>query len=449
MASPVMLTRRQLGLLGLAAAGAALTVPVIKSDTVSAATLSSIRETDPDVAALVSDEVDRSIRWLWDYSTSDPNAGGYGLVRDRDDNDAVASIAATGFAMAAWCIGIERRVLDRAAVIDRIRGSLRALAGTVPQRAGMMMHFVVPQTGRAALNSEYSTIDTTLALCGAIVAAGYTRDPVIAGLTDDLLDRVEWAAYLRRTTKRTYLRMGWSDTTNGFVGTWNMTAEQLCMYLLAAGHPDVPADTATALYRDFNRPVGRYLGDDFFFEPGGTLFTYQYSHAFFPFQDWQDADGFDWFENSRRATLANRAWCLENTAGFRTFDQGLWGSTANDGPSGYTVNGAEPCYGRPRNDGTIAPYALVGALPFAPDEAADALRVLRQRYPQAWGQYGFCDAVGDVAGKPWVARSRLGIDKGLTVLAGASALGSRLVWNCFGAHPWIARGAATLGFTRT
>lgn len=127
---------------------------------------------------------------------------------------------------------------------------------------------------------------------------------------------------------------------------------------------------------------------------------------------------------------------------------GLCGSSANDGSRGYVVNGAKPCFGRPRNDGTIPPYALIGSLPFMPDEAAAALRVLRNRYPQAWGPYGFADGVGHVDGKPWVAHSRLGIDQGLTVLSGASALGSRLIRNCFSAHPGVARGAGTLGFTR-
>lgn len=448
--SPV-LSRRQFAALGLTAAGAALLlpmVPMVPADSVFAATGSRLRDADADVAQLVGDEVDRSIRWLWDYSNGDRTTTGYGLVRDRDDSAAVSSIAATGFAIAAWCIGVERGVLRRSDVIDRIRGSLRALDQAVPRRRGVLMHFVIPRSGGAARNSEYSTIDTTLALCGAIVAAGYTGDLEIVTLTNRILRRVEWREYIRSSGSRTYLRMGWSDTTNGYVGTWNMSAEQLCMYLLVAGHPDVPAPTARALYQDFNRPVGRFRGADCVYEPGGALFTYQYSHAFFPFQDWRDAAGFDWFENSRRATLANRAWCQENSAGRHVFELGLWGSSANDGPAGYTVNGAEPCYGRPRTDGTIPPYALVGSLPFAPDEAAAALRVLRAEYPQAWGPYGFCDAVGDVAGKPWVARSRLGIDKGLTVLAGASALGSRLVWNCFSAHPWVLRGAATLGFTR-
>lgn len=444
---PVM-SRRQLAVLGLATLGTVGLAPLVGSDRAAAATTHRLREIDDQIADLVDDEVDRSIRWLWDFSNDNARSSGYGLVRDRDDSAAVSSVAATGFALAAWCIGVERGVLDRAQVIDRARGSLRSLERSVPERNGMLMHFVIPETGAAALNSEYSTIDTTLALCGAVVAARFTADPEIVASTSRLLERVDWTAYLRRTNRRTYLRMGWSDQDDRFVGTWNMSAEQLCMYLLVAGHPDVPGATAQALYRDFNRPVGRYGGDPLVYEPGGALFTYQYSHAFFPFQHWRDPAGFDWFENSRRAMLANRSWCRENAAGWPAFEQGLWGSSANDGIAGYTVNGAEPCYGRPRNDGTIPPYALIGALPFVPAEAADALRVLRARFPQAWGPYGFCDAVGYRRGRPWCAGSRLGIDKGLTALSGAAALGSTLVWDSFGSHPWVARGRDVLGFTR-
>lgn len=442
-----VVSRRQLAVWGLATLGAAGLAPLVGSDRAAAAAV-GLRQIDRQIADLVADEVDRSIRWLWDYSNDDPSSTGYGLVRDRDDNAAVSSVAATGFALAGWCIGVERGVLDRAQVIDRARGSLRALERSVPERGGMLMHFVIPQTGAAARASEYSTIDTSLALCGAIVAARFTADPEIVDTTARLLNRVDWTAYLHPSSRRRYLRMGWSEQDRRYIGTWNMSAEQLCMYLLVAGHPDVPVATSQALYRDFNRPVGRYGGEPLVYEPGGTLFTYQYSHAFFPFQHWRDENGFDWFENSRRAMLANRTWCRENSAGRPALELGLWGSSANDGLAGYTVNGAEPCNGRPRNDGTIPPYALIGALPFVPAEAAQALRVLRDEFPRAWGPYGFCDAVGYRQGRPWYAPSRLGIDKGLTALSGAAALGSTLVWDSFDSHPWVTRGRTVLGFTR-
>ncbi len=42
------------------------------------------------------------------------------------------------------------------------------------------------------------------------------------------------------------------------------------------------------------------------------LFAYQYSHAFFDFRNKKDNEGTNWFENSRKATLANRNYCIEN-----------------------------------------------------------------------------------------------------------------------------------------
>lgn len=401
---------------------------------------------DAEARPLVAQEVDKSVRWLWDLANRDAASTGFGLVRDRDDTAWVASTAATGFALAAYCIGVERGVLDRRAVVKRVRGALRTIEETVPHRSGVLMHFVVPTTGLAARNSEYSTIDTALLLNGAVVAAGYLADPEITERTDRLLRRVDWLAYQRITKDARYLRMAWSDRTRAFVGTWNMSAEQLVLYLLVAGHPEVPADVARALYSGFRRPVGEYGGHRCVYEPGGTLFTYQYPHAFFPYDRFRDADGVDWAANARAATLANRAWCTDNAARFPAFGPGLWGSSASDGPSGYTVNGAAPAASPPRNDGTVAPYALMGALQAAPAEAGEALLRLRRSFPGAWGPYGFADAVNVVDGRPWIAPSRLGIDKGLSAITGAAALGSTLVHDTFAAHPWIARGRDVLGY---
>lgn len=444
VSGPPVLSRRRFVVLGAGALGLAATAAITSADT-RRVDGGAPGDLDAEARPLVAQEVDKSIRWLWDLANRDAGSTGFGLVRDRDDSAWVASTAATGFALAAYCIGVDRGVLDRRAVVKRVRGALRTIEQTVPHRSGVVMHFVVPGSGLAARNSEYSTIDTALLLNGAVVAAGYLADPEITERTDRLLRRADWLAYQRVTTDARFLRMAWSDRTKAFVGTWNMSAEQLVLYLLVAGHPDVPPDVARALYAGFRRPVGEYGGHRCVYEPGGTLFTYQYPHAFFPYQRYCDGDGVDWAANARSATLANRAWCADNADRLPAFASGLWGSSASDGPSGYTVNGASPSAAAPRNDGTIAPYSLMGALMTAPAEAGEALLRLRRAYPDAWGPYGFADAVNVVDGRPWVAASRLGIDKGLSAIAGAAALGSTLVHDSFAAHPWIARGQDILG----
>ena len=408
-----------------------------------------------DIRDLTEREVDASIRWLWRFSTSE--GPGCGLVLDRDDQPAVATVAATGFALAAWCVGAARGVLDRDAVLVRLRGTVATLERSVPHHRGLLAHFVDAGTGERTGRSEYSTIDTALALCGAVVAARWADDPGLTAAVDRLLDRVDWPWLVQQRGDRTVLRMAWvasegddygaAADESGFVGAWDMTAEQLPMYLLAAGHPAVPASLAQELWRGFDKPIGSYGGHECVFEPAGTLFTAHFPIAFHPFQRVRDLDGRDWWANAREVTLADRAWCTDQASRFRTFAAGLWGPSAGLGPDGYVVNGARPSREEPRCDGTVPPVSLFGGLLVAPEETAPALRVLRDEHPGAWNEWGATDGVNLEGGAPWYAPARFGLNKGATALLGAAALGSTLVWDAFSGHPWIARGEQALGFT--
>lgn len=416
----------------------------------------TVTDLPADIRELTEGEVDASIRWLWRFST--PSGRGCGLVLDRDDLPGVATVAATGFALAAWCVGVERGVLDREEVRERVRGTLRTLEEEVPHKNGFLAHFVDAATAEREGRSEYSTIDTTLALCGAVAAAGYFGDADMAERVERMLSRIDWKwLATRRADGTTVLHMAWvagqdddyadGADAEGFVSEWDMTAEQLPMYLLAAGHPEVSDDLAQALWDGFDKPVGSYGGHECVYERAGTLFTYHFPLAFYPFQRVRDRDGRDWFANAREASLANRAWCADQAHRSRTFAAGLWGPAAGLGPNGYVVNGALPASHEPRWDGTIPPVSLFGALPLAPGEVAPALRVLRDEHPGAWNEWGATDGVNLEDDVPWYAEPRYGLNKGATALLGAAALGSTLVWDAFSRHPWVARGAEKLGFT--
>ena len=411
-----------------------------------------------DILELTDHEVSASIRWLWQHATAELDSPGCGLVLDRDDLPGTATVAATGFALAAWCIGVERGVLERDAVHDRVRATLRTLEHSVPHRNGFLAHFVDASTGERMGRSEYSTIDTALALCGAIVAAGYfAEDAALAAAVDRLLQRIDWNWLTDEIDGRTVLRMAWvadreddyadGADADGFVSAWSMTAEQLPMYLLAAGHDAVPAERALELWRGFDKPVGSYGGHECIHEPAGTLFTYHFPLAFFPFQRVRDADGVDCWANAREASLASKAWGADHAGTWRTFAGGLWGPAAGLGPNGYVVNGARPALIEPHADGTVPPVSLFGALALAPEAVAPALRVLRDEHPGAWNEWGATDGVNLEGEEPWYAAPRYGLNKGATAILGAAAMGSTLVWEAFSQHPWIARGARKLGFT--
>src|SRR3546814_11756932 len=91
------------------------------------------------------------------------------------------------------------------------------------------------------------------------------------------------------------------------------------------------------------------------------------------------ARGIDYFENSRRATLAQRTYAIENPMGWKDYGKNVWGLTASDGPqrTDQVYNGEEREFRHysargaglrdAYDDGTIAPTAALGSLVFAPE----------------------------------------------------------------------------------
>src|SRR4030095_6684367 len=71
------------------------------------------------------------------------------------------------------------------------------------------------------------------------------------------------------------------------------------------------------------------------------LFGHQYSHVWIDFRGIRDeymrGKGIDYFENSRRATLAQRAYAIANPGGWRGYGADLWGLTAWHRPAARTL----------------------------------------------------------------------------------------------------------------
>ena len=176
------------------------------------------------------------------------------------------------------------------------------------------------------------------------------------------------------------------------------------------------------------------------------LFDHQYSHCWVDFRGIADevmrARGLTYFENSRRATLAQRAYCMSGPAKFPGYGPWAWGITASDGPTGYAARGAPPAE---NDDGTLAPTAVGGSLPFAPEVCVPTLRDMAARHgDRLWGRYGFRDAYNEKAG--WYATDTLGIDQG-PILLMAENHRTGAVWRRMMRHPVIQRGLARAGFT--
>lgn len=401
---------------------------------------------------LIQEELRRSVEFFLDHTNRDPNSPGFGLTVDSTKRRTVASIASTGFALTAWVIAAERGFLERQTARQLSLRTLQTLLQTVAHQRGFFAHFLHLGTGKRFQKSEYSTIDTALCLNGVLTAAAYFHEDVgIGELASQLLERVDWDFIIFEEGDKTLFRMAYNPDEGGdyvtdrpgFIGQWDMAAEQKMMYLQAA--PRLPVALARRLYQGFRRDIGYYKGQPIIINPGGNLFAYQFSEAWLDSNGYLDPDGINWFENTRRAALANRDFCLDNAVRFKTYHANSWGLSAGDSPHGYRVFGGTPCLGKPHHNGTVSIYAAIACLPFLPELVIEMMQYLHSHHPTTWGRYGFFDAYNLDVSPPWYSRTLYAIDKGCSMIMIENYL-SRLVWDVYTKSPCIQKALNTLGF---
>lgn len=364
------------------------------------------------VHEVIEYEMKGAFDFFWEQANTDPASPGYGLVRDRyPGSPGIASIAAVGFALTAYPIGVEKGYITHAEGMERASRTLDTLLG-MERTEGFFYHFVDMQSGARAWKSEVSTIDTAILLMGALTAGEYFGGEVQAK-AEQLYSDVNWPWFVDEARKMFYMAY---RPEKGFEGHWDFYAEQLMLYVLAAGSPTHPTDDS--LYYGFRRHPGRYgAGEPFIHSWFGSLFTYQYSHAWIDFRGYVDREGVDWWENSVRATRAHYDFAVDMQAQFKTLGPRSWGLSASDGPDGY--NGL---YGAPpsgfdnrahRVDDTVPPYAAIGSILFLPEEAMAAM-LHYFTIEELKGRYGFVSAYN--LSRHWFSRDVIGIDKGVSLL---------------------------------
>lgn len=376
-----------------------------------------------------------------------------GQVPDRTRPNASCSIAATGMGLSAVTIGIDNGWISREEGRARILTTLTSLfeapqgaaaTGTSGHR-GFFYHFLDCGTATRSGSSELSTIDTALLMGGVLHVAEYFNgedapDAEVRALAESIYERVEWDwAQVRPPL----IGHGWSPESGHIRWDYGGYNEAMILYLLALGSPthSVEPDAWAAFTSTYSFQT--HYGHSFVIFP--PLFGHQYSHLWFDFRGIADARmrgyGLDYFENSRRATLANRAYAIDNPNGYPNYGDDEWGFTASDVPGGYLARGAPPAQS---DEGTIAPTAPGGSFAFTPEESLAALRAMYDRYrTQLWGPYGFRDAYNVQAG--WFAPDHIGIDQGPFVISIANHLNGR-VWEVFMRSEPVRRGLERAGF---
>ncbi|WP_062236063.1 glucoamylase family protein [Fictibacillus sp. FJAT-27399] len=392
-------------------------------------------------------ESKHSFLFFWNETNTDCGSPGFGLIRDRAPGDPdMCSVASVGYGLTALVIGAEREWISRDAAYERADGTLNTLLLNAEEVNGFFYHFLSMETGKRARKSEVSIIDTAIALCGAMTAGEYFGGK-IKEKTQQLYERVNWEWYRNPETNQFY--MGYTPE-RGHWGAWDLYAEQFMMYFLAAASPTHPVNPE--MFYDFHRQVSSY-GDGplFIYTWLGSLFTFQFSHAWFDLQNKTDQDGIDWWENSVKATLAHRQYCIDESKTFKTYGPNSWGLTACDGPAGYSGRYGAPPSGRDgandlhHPDGTVPPAGAIGSIVFTPQESMEAMQHYYNNVPELWGEYGFIDAYNLDVTPAWFGTNVIGIDKGISLLM-IENYRSGLVWKWFMKNEYAQKGLQLTGF---
>jgi len=411
-----------------------------------------------------------TFRFFWEASPSMN-----GLTPDRSPGGDVSSVAAVGFALTSYLVGVERGYVTRAEAAARTRATLETLwraaqgpgADGVAGHHGLFYHFLDGRQCVRAWGSELSTIDTALLMAGVLSSQAYfdrdeEQERAIRLLADGLYRRVDWA-WASSPRHPPLLSMGWSPEAGFLDVDWRGYNEGMLLYVLALGSPTHPVDprawedwTSSYQWEAANGPPHVTFG---------PLFGHQYSHVWIDFRGIQDhvmqAKKTDYFTNSVLATYANRAYCIANPGRWKGYGELAWGLTASDGPlderraqdggaspfHAYWARGADASW----DDGTIAPTAVGGSVPFAPEVAIPTLVSLRERFgDRLYGPYGFRDAFNlsypDAAGAGWFDDQYLAIDEG-PILLMVENYRTGFVWELLKKSAYVTDGLRRAGFS--
>ena len=391
----------------------------------------------------VSTEKELSFKYFQEQTNWNENSLGYGLVRDRyPGSPNVASLAATGFGLSAIPIGVEEGWITKEEGKKRAEKTLDTILA-MENIEGFFFHFVNMETGKREWGSELSNIDTAILVCGALEVGEYFGETVKEKATK-IYEAINWNWFVDPSNNQFYMSYA---PEKGFSGHWDFYAEQLMLYVLGAGSPTYPINKN--VYNSFTKHVSKYgQGENFIHSWFGSLFTYQFSHAWIDFRNINDDKGINWFDNSVVASKANYDFCKDQGENFKTFKDGGWGITACDTPTGYDgLIGAPPSgYDNKSHkvEGTVAPAGAIGSIVFTPEESKKALDYYYS-IDGLVGEYGLKDAYN--LDKNWVANDYIGIDKGITLLM-LQNYENQGVWNNFMKNEYVKKGLDNLNFSK-
>ena len=389
-----------------------------------------------------------SFDYFW-YGANPAN----GLVPDRSATGSACSIAAVGFGLTAIGIGVDHGWITRTQAVARVLTTLNTfLSGPQgPGNSGIIgykgwfYHFLDMNTALRS-GSELSSIDTVLLLAGILYAKQYfngasAEETSIRAMADAIFNRVDWTWMAQGTD---VVSMGWYPGSGFISANWIGYNEAMILYCLGLGTATNPLPASAWSRWTSGYTWGTYYGQTFI--PFSPLFGHQYSHCWIDFRhiadSYMNSHNSTYFENSRRAALAQVQYAVLNPGGFAGYSSTIWGLTACDGPTAATPSTAsrraEPMMARlprPRPAAPCPSHPNIRCRLCAPSIAASARGFGR---PMA-------SATRSTSRPQWYATDELGIDQGPIVIMIENYRNQR-VWQLFMQNAEVQRGLQRAGF---
>jgi hypothetical protein len=359
-----------------------------------------------------------------------------GLILDRQRNhgavdfNGLASTSATGMGLVAIALAsmLPYRMLSRSDAIRKVELAISTALHRLPQDHGIMPHFLnadLEPTGE----DQFSTIDSSWLIAGALTASQMLADKQIITLAKALYDRVDWRYWAEGTAGKNLLQMGETKTDSFLPTCWDrLDAETAFMYLLASSaRPPVALDSQV-----WQRlvPTSRDEWQDL------GLFVAQYSNCLVDPLRLQSVAGLNLLSVQREQTQNNFDACKVLSPSFLTFKD-FWGLSAGDGPG---VDGdVYRTYSPMHVDGTAHVTATLASIAVCPDIViANVVRAINHRL-KPLGKYGLSNINVD---RNWISRDVIGIDLGASIMALDNFLHGNRIRTTFSQSPCVIRTAS-------
>ena len=354
---------------------------------------------------------------------------------DRRDG----KVAATGFELAAVCIGVERGWITREQGYERALRILNAFwddpadpdDGYVEGQFGLYWHYVDGRTGRMLPFDCVAPCDSADFIAGVVLAGEFFQGTEVADLAKKIYDNVQWDQFVAKRPDGSpdLMSFGWVPLhvskeyyeTDGLLN-FNMSGfadNSLLIYALALGSDTHPIPQVTWERYVDSYTLGEYSGYECVL--AGALFCRQVPQSFIPFSRLRDRK-IDYWLDTVNAILADRAFNMRVNG----YPPTLWGLNDCFGKESYS-HAAPP--GPVANDGTVATTSILGALPHVPALSMDAARYVRAEFgDRVYGKYGFTSSVNPQ--NNFVSPLYVGIELGPMIMLIENAR-SGLIWDLF------------------